>query len=196
MYTFPNQYTIKIHKKSYNRDFLQIGIDEWQEASKVLTPSAFKIYLYLASNADGYNMALSKQDIKDKLGISFSRYYEAISLMRKLHYICSDGSNNLQFFLTPNPEFEKSHEIKNWESEQYEPKSENDDLKTVKSDPKTSIEINNIDNYRYKDNYESFAANAANRTATYSGSAAAKRGKWEEQAYDLGFYRRIYDGKL
>ena len=80
-------------------------------------------------------------------------------------------------------------EVKAW------PKT-NEDAKNLIKKWEVSLIINNIDNYRCKDNYERFAANAANRTATYSGSAAAKREKWEEQAYDLGFYRRIYDGKL
>ena len=149
MNSYPNQNIVKIHKQSYKRDFLQIGVEEWQQASKDLTPSAFKIYLYLASNANNYNLALSKQDINNKLGISFTRYYEAISLMKKLHYLCSEGGNYLHFFLKPNPEFEKEHGIREWqnpESEELAPKAEQIAPKTGKIVPKSNIEIDIIDN--------------------------------------------------
>ena len=148
MYSYPNQNFIQIHKQNYSRDFLQIGIDEWQRACRELTPSAFKIYLYLASNKDNYRMALSKQDIKDKLDISFTRFYESIALLRRMHYICCIGNNQFHFFLSPNPNFEKKYGIVDWES----PKTENNNLKTEEEvpkteqiSPKTNIEIDNID---------------------------------------------------
>ena len=153
MYSYPNQNFIQIHKQSYSRDFLQIGISEWQRACKELTPSAFKVYLYLASNKDNYRMALSKQDIKDKLGISFTRFYEAIMLLRRMHYICCSGSNQFHFFLSPNPDFEKEHGIVDWESPNLEnnnPKSEEEFPKTEQIFPKMSIEIDNIDNIDIK----------------------------------------------
>ena len=154
MYSFPNQNFIQIHKQSYSRDFLQIGISEWQKACRVLTPSAFKIYLYLASNADGFRMALSKQDIKDKLDISFSRFYESIALLRRMKYICCSGSNQFHFFLSPNPDFEKEHGIVDWEipkSEQSDLKSEEEFRKTGESVPKTNIEIDITDKIENND---------------------------------------------
>ena len=142
MYSFPNQNFVQIHKQSYSRDFLQIGISEWQNACKVLTPSASKIYLYLASNADGFRMALSKQDVKNKLDISFTRFYEGIALLRRMHYICCSGTNQFHFFLSPNPNFEKEHGIVNWESPNLDtnnPKSEEELPKTEHISPKMSI---------------------------------------------------------
>ena len=154
MYSYPNQNFIQIHEQSYSRDFLQIGISEWQRASKELTPSAFKIYLYLASNKDNFRMALSKQDIKDKLEISFTRFYEAIKLLRRMHYICCSGSNQFHFFLSPNPDFEKEHGIGDWESpksEQSNPKIEEEFRKAGETVPKTNIEIDIIDKIDNKD---------------------------------------------
>ena len=177
MYSYPNQNIIIIHKSSYIRNFLQIGIDEWQEASKVLTPSAFKIYLYLASNKNNYTFALSKQDIKDRLGISFTRYYEAISLMKKLHYICSDGGNRLHFFTKPNLEYEKEFGIQDWEKpnlENEKPKTEETDLKLEEDIPKSNIEIYRIDN---KDNN-------INNTVSVCGDSI----KGENYAKILGFH--------
>lgn len=161
MNSYPNQNIIKIHKSSYSKNFLQIGIDEWQEACKVLTPSAFKIFLYLASNANNYTFALSKQDIKDRLGISFSRYYEAIMLLKRLHYICSDGSNHLHFFLKPNPDFESRYGLQDWENEK--PKTGEADLKMGNSVPRSNIEIDIIDKKDNNiDNTISFSQNRVN----------------------------------
>ena len=50
MAKYANQKTIIINKKKYDKNFLQIGIDEWQEAYKKLKPTTFAIYLYLCGN--------------------------------------------------------------------------------------------------------------------------------------------------
>lgn len=159
MVTYPNQNIIRINKPHYERDFLQIGINEWQEAAKQLSPSTFKIYLYLAGNMNGYNLALSKQDIANKLGISSTRYYEAIKALKRHHYICDDGKNHLQFFVKPNPEYGKNHGINNWGSPEMDNKTPYLEQRMPKTDqnlPKTCIEIDN--KYKYiktdKTNYD------------------------------------------
>lgn len=157
MISFPNQNIVRINKQKYQRGFLQIGIDEWQEASKVLTPSAFKIYLYLASNMNGFELALSKQDIKNELGISFTRFYEAITLLKKHHYLCEDRKNHLQFFMTPNQEYADRKAIQNWESPK--PDSDIPDLESSvpqleQNSPISNIEIDKKDKIDKKDNTE------------------------------------------
>lgn len=155
MITFPNQNIVRINKQTYKRDFLQIGIDEWQEASKVLTPSAFKIYLYLASNKNGFDLALSKQDIKNQLGISFTRFYEAITLLKKHHYLCEDRKNHLQFFLTPNQEYADRKAIQNWESpkpDSNSPKLEPTVPQLEQNSPISNIEIDKKDKIDKTDN--------------------------------------------
>lgn len=167
METYPNQNRVLIHKNRYKKDFLQIGIDEWQEASKCLTPSAFKIYLYLAGNSDGFTLALSKQDIQNKLNISFTRYYEAIALLKKKKYLCAETTNTFHFFTTPNPEFENQHKIHEWEQPEldiFDPKSTALDPFLRKSYPKSDIEIDNT-NKEYIKRYPR-AAGAVNRAAS------------------------------
>ena len=154
MVTYPNQNIIRINKPHYERDFLQIGIDEWQEAAKKLSPSTFKIYLYLAGNMNGFNLALSKQDIANKLGISSTRYYEAIKALKGHHYICDDGKNHLQFFVKPNPEYGRDHGINNWENPEMDNKTPYLEQRMPKMDqnfPKNSIEIYNKDKYKKTD---------------------------------------------
>ena len=87
MTTYPNQKVIHINKNKYTANFLQVGIDEWQTAFKKLTPSAFAVYLYLASNADGFDLALSQKAIENALGIKKTAYHTAIEALKKEGYI-------------------------------------------------------------------------------------------------------------
>lgn len=95
---------------------------------------------------DGYNLALSKQDIANKLKISSTRYHEAIKALKKQYYICEDGKNHLQFFVKPNPEYGKGHGLNNWEKPEMDNKTPILEQRMPKTDqkfPKTSIEIDN-----------------------------------------------------
>ena len=87
MTTYPNQKVIHINKNKYTANFLQVGIDEWQTAFKKFTPSAFAVYLYLASNADGFDLALSQKAIENALGIKKTAYHSAIEALKKEGYI-------------------------------------------------------------------------------------------------------------
>ena len=75
----PNQRVVQIEKPKYEKNFLQIGEDEWTEAFTRLKPSAFGIYLYLANNANGYKLELSQKAVENKLGIKKSTYHEAVA---------------------------------------------------------------------------------------------------------------------
>ena len=87
MTTYPNQKVIHINKNKYTANFLQVGIDEWQTAFKKFTPSAFAVYLYLASNADGFDLALSQKAIENALGIKKTAYHTAIEALKNEGYI-------------------------------------------------------------------------------------------------------------
>lgn len=97
MITYPNQRVVCIQKDKCRSNFLQIDIDDWQEASKVLSPTAFKIYLYLASNADGYKLALSPKAIDLALNIKKTAYYSAISQLIETGYLEESHGNTLIF---------------------------------------------------------------------------------------------------
>jgi len=149
--TYPNQKIIQIRKQKYKDNFLQIGIDEWMEASKKLTSSAFKIYLYLSGNANGFNLALSKQAIEKDLGIKKTAYYDAMKELESLGYIHTIQGNIKEFTTTPytaqfanteNGEEEQKRRSAKMEyfSEQTEAVSE----KANGAVRKTNIEIDNI----------------------------------------------------
>ena len=63
-YTVPNQRIAKIHREVAKSDFLGIKNENWQAAARDLGAHALMLYLYLASNADGYNLALSPAAIR------------------------------------------------------------------------------------------------------------------------------------
>lgn len=99
--SYSNQKILRIVKPKYEREFLQVGITEWQNAYKVLTPSAFAIYLYLASNADGFCLELSQKAIEDALGIKKTAYFEAVKQLEGKGYI-QPISGNMFYFLSAN----------------------------------------------------------------------------------------------
>lgn len=57
--TYPNQRTVKIHREKATTDFLGIKNENWKAASRDLSAHALKLYMYLASNADNFELALS-----------------------------------------------------------------------------------------------------------------------------------------
>ena len=101
MYTYPNQKIINISKESYKNWFLQVGIDEWQKAYKELKPSTFGLYLYLAGNADGFDLALSRQAVENAIGIKKTAYHNAINELTEKGYINLIQGNILRFTTTP-----------------------------------------------------------------------------------------------
>ena len=97
MATVPNQRIIKIHRKKYKTNFLQIGNEEWQEAYRKLTPSAFQIYLYLASNCNNFQLGLSQKAVEDQFGIKKTAYHTAINQLEELGYIRLIQGNIYEF---------------------------------------------------------------------------------------------------
>lgn len=97
--TVANQKVVRINKPRYRDNFLQVGIDEWQTAFKELKPSTFAVYLYLASNADGFNLALSKEAVENAIGIKKTAYHSAIKELEEKGYI-QHKQGNIFFFNT------------------------------------------------------------------------------------------------
>ena len=97
MVIYPNQKIIHINKGDYTQNYLTVGIDEWIEASKVLKSNTFKVYLYLCGNKDGLDLALSRQDVINKLGISLDSYKRAIKEITDKKYIKSKQGNVYDF---------------------------------------------------------------------------------------------------
>ncbi len=106
MTTVANQKVIHICKSKCVKDFLQIKNNEWLEAQAILTPSAFVLYLYLSSNADGFDLALSQKAFEDATGIKKTTYHKAVALLVDEGYLQLKQGNIYNFFTNPVPKSE------------------------------------------------------------------------------------------
>lgn len=102
MITYPNQRVVTVFKPDCSKDFLQINNQEWQVAASTLkTYSAFKLYLYFASNMNGYSVALSPIAIEEAIGISENTYRAAFKELLEYGYLHKvEGKKNQYFFYT------------------------------------------------------------------------------------------------
>ena len=98
----PNQKVIRIQRKKYQKNFLQIGSDEWREAVNNLRPSAFTIYLYLADNRDGFLLEMSAVTIEKLFGIKKSSYHNALKELEEKGYLQKEQGNTYSFSSSPN----------------------------------------------------------------------------------------------
>ena len=119
MNTVANQKVVIISKNSYKSDFLQIGIAEWQEACKVLSPAAFKLYLYLASNANGFKLALSQVAVENAIGISKSSYHRAVKELEEKGYLIHKSGNAFIFYCASPKNGTHSEKAGGIENEEY-----------------------------------------------------------------------------
>lgn len=99
MITYPNQRVVTIFKEQCDKDFLQINNDEWQAAAQTLkTYSAFKLYLYFASNKFGYTIALSPAAVEEAIGISENTYRAAFKELLDAGYLQQAESKKNQYY--------------------------------------------------------------------------------------------------
>ena len=87
MIVYPNQKVITVFKDDCKEDFLQVNNTNWQIACANLTYSAFKIYLYIASNKNGYSFALSYETINELIPMNRKTYDKAIKELKNCGYL-------------------------------------------------------------------------------------------------------------
>lgn len=101
MITYPNQKIIHIIKEPCVDNFVQIKNEDWMEAARDLSGTAFKLYMYLAANADGFELALSRKDATNNVGISSCAYDDGIEALTKKGYLEKTGGNTYTFRTRP-----------------------------------------------------------------------------------------------
>ena len=100
--TVPNQRLIAIHRERAASDFLGIKNSHWQAAARDLGAHALMLYLYFASNANGYLLALSPAAIRQAVGIPQSTYRDHFTKLIDRSYLVQRGdSNTYDFYETP-----------------------------------------------------------------------------------------------
>ena len=103
MASFPNQRTVRIHKPKYEGNFVQIDINDWQEAFATLTRSGFGLYLYCCGNQDGYKLELSSAALQNALHISDTSYRRAVEELLEKGYFIQNTTTKYDFYTTPQP---------------------------------------------------------------------------------------------
>lgn len=92
--TVPNQRLIAIHRERAASDFLGIKNSHWQAAARDLGAHALMLYLYFASNANGYLLALSPAAIRQTVGMPQSTYRDQFTKLIDRGYLVQRGDSN------------------------------------------------------------------------------------------------------
>ena len=105
-YANQKQITIKresvVNSKSNNRPYLIAYHDNLQQAMLELTPAAFKVYIALLFNADGYRLDFSPEHIKELTGLCKDTIRKAMTLLELRGYIKEVEFFKYIFSETPN----------------------------------------------------------------------------------------------
>ncbi len=99
--TYPNQRTVIINRERAERDFLGIKNENWNRAARELGAHALLLYLYLASNADGFSLALSPAAVRNAVGMAPSTYRDQFQKLIDYNYIVPVGGNKFNFYECP-----------------------------------------------------------------------------------------------
>lgn len=99
--TVPNQRIVKIHRERAASDFLGIKNANWQYAARDLGAHALLLYLYFASNADGFTIALSPSAIRETVGMPPQTYRDQFVKLIDKKYLVQTGANTYEFYEQP-----------------------------------------------------------------------------------------------
>lgn len=96
--TVPHQRVVAIHRETVKSDFLGIKNANWQAAARDLGAHALMLYLYLASNANNYTLALSPVAIRRAVGMPPSTYTDQFNKLVDKGYLVQRGEGNTYDF--------------------------------------------------------------------------------------------------
>ena len=99
--TYPNQRLVTIHREKFKTNFLGIKNENWKAAARDLSAPAFKLYIYLASNADNYKLALSPAAIQEEIGMARSTYHDQFHVLVNKGYLVQSKDNSYDFYEIP-----------------------------------------------------------------------------------------------
>ena len=133
-YTFPNQRVVKINRETIQSDFLGIKNENWQAAAKDLKAHALMLYLYLASNANGFELALSPAAVENAIGMPRSTYSDQFKKLVEKGYLVQTNANHYNFYEVPQKQTD------------CQQKNENDFTATVDKNDQCTTSVDNISN--------------------------------------------------
>ena len=94
---------VKINREKADRDFLGIKNENWMAAARDLRAHALMLYLYLASNANNFSLALSPAAIQEAIGMPASTYRDQFAKLVSKGYLVQTGGNTFAFYEKPQP---------------------------------------------------------------------------------------------
>ena len=101
--TFPNQRVVRIHREPVKMDFIGIKNENWQAASRDLGAHGLRLYLYLAANANNYNLALSPAAARAAIGIPRSTYFDQFAILVDKRYLVAGAGITYDLYELPQP---------------------------------------------------------------------------------------------
>ena len=127
--TVPNQKVVHVNrdmpdKNKKEGNFLLVKKENWYAANKDLSPYGLQLYLYLAGNKDGFDLALSQEAAELEVGIKKTTFHAYVKEMIAKGYLVprKENSNIYDFYEIPKREENKkavpSCELKNFPHEQ------------------------------------------------------------------------------
>lgn len=145
-YTVPNQRTVRIHRERATANFLGIKNENWQAASRDLGAHGLQLYLYLASNADNYTLALSPAAIRQAIGLKRSTYHDKFHELEEKGYLVNTHGNTFEFYEVPQAaaQTKNSMTVDGLDFEEY-PSSDTPICSNGQGMLSDNIEINNRD---------------------------------------------------
>ena len=142
--TYPNQKVVTIHKEPLSKNFLGINLDVLREACKRLTAHELKLYIYLASNKDKYELALSQVAAKEAVNLPRSTYYDQVQNLINKGYLVQKSGNKYDFYEIPQSNL-KSSVVRDTEKDTVAPDGISS-THTGNTNPSANGEINNREN--------------------------------------------------
>lgn len=115
--TVPNQRVVTIHRERATTDFLGIKNSHWQAAARDLGAHALMLYLYLASNANGFTLALSPTAIRQTIGMPPQTYRDQLFKLLDKGYLVQRGANQYDFYEAPRAVEQEENEANDNRSE-------------------------------------------------------------------------------
>lgn len=100
-----NQSKIIINRKKVSKKtgYKTVCLKSEGQAARALDAAAFKLWCYLARNADGFTLELSQVAVDQEFGIKKDVYYRVVKVLKDKGYLVPvrEGSNVYNFIEEP-----------------------------------------------------------------------------------------------
>ena len=146
-HTSANQRVVHIHRERVSSDFLGIKNENWKAASRILGAHALLLYMYLAANANNYELALSPAAIEAEIGMPRSTYKDQFRKLINYGYLVPRSGNKYDFYETPQDatRINQTNTTDGYDFENYTAIVQEQPNAALEK-PAEDIEINNINN--------------------------------------------------